>query len=135
MQNPDELIDFYRYPTGFSDKKFVETVLKDVANSKKLKKAGEPYKSAQEMLVEYGITMQQLKDIINAETQAKNLEIKGKILSGNVKVDEEGNVVRIYARAGELMVQCIEDAYKDELGFNVPITGEYLWGSSWSDAH
>lgn len=89
------------------------------------------------MIEEYNITMPELIKIINAEVDAKSLDGGKFLLSGNVKVLNNGNVGRCYSRAGELMVQAIEDAYK-EIGFTVPITGEYLVASSdegWSGAH
>lgn len=135
MQVPESEVEFYRFETGFKDSKFVETILKDVKKSKKLKKEGEPYKTAHEMLEEYQITMDQLKQIIKAEDDAKNLTVEGKThLSGNTRIID-GDVVRAYCRASELMVQCIEDAYKNELGFNVPITGEGLFGKTWGECH
>ena len=125
------------FDTGFSDKVFVKKILSDVAESKKKKKAGDEYKTAHQMLEEYNITMDQLKTIIKAETDAENLKIKGFILAGRVKVLDNGKVGACYSRAGEMMVQCIEDAYK-ELGFRVPITGEYLVAThkeGWAGAH
>ena len=135
LQVPESEVEFYRFPSGLEDRKMVETIFKDVEKSKKKKKNGEEYKSATSMLDEYGITMNQLKQIIKAENDASSLEVEGRLLSGNVKVDEDGNFVRAYTRSGELMVRCIEDAYKDELGFSVPITGAFLYGKSWYDAH
>lgn len=126
---------FKKFETGFTDKTFVESILNDVKNSKKKKKEGEPYKSAKEMCNEYEITMDQLTSVIKAEDEAKSLESGKFVLSGNVRVMEDGSVARCYSRAGELMVKCIEDAYKDELGFHVPITGEYLYGHSWGSCH
>lgn len=128
-------MELFRFPTGFDNKEFVELVLKDVNNSKKLKKAGESYKTAHEMLVEYNITMDELKNIICAEEKAKNLSIEGKVLSGNVRVMEDGSVARAYSRASEIMVKSIEDAYRKELGFTVPITGEGLFGKTWGQCH
>ena len=112
--------------------------MRDVSKSKKAKGAGKPYKSAKEMLDEYGISMEQLKKIIKALSDAEGLEGGKFALSGNTKVLEDGSVGRCYSRAGELMVRAIEDAYKNELGFRVPITGEYLVAHSdegWAGAH
>lgn len=128
-------MELFRFPTGFNNKEFVELILKDVNNSKKLKKAGESYKTAHEMLIEYGITMDELKSIICAEEKAKNLSIEGKVLSGNVRVMEDGSIARAYSRASEIMVKSIEDAYSKELGFTVPITGEGLFGKTWGQCH
>ena len=108
----------------------VKKILKDVSESKKKKKAGEEYKTAKEMIEEYDITMDQLKKLIDTEKQAKELEGGKFLLSGNVRYSDDGKIIRCYCRAGELMVQCIEDAYKKELGFKVPITGEYLFGKT-----
>lgn len=135
LQVPESEIQIFRFPTGFTDKAFVKRVLSDVKNSKKLKKEGEKYKTANEMLIEYSITMQQLKDIIKAESDASSMEIEGKILSGNSRVMEDGSIARAYSRANEIMVQSIEDAYSKELGFTVPITGSGLFGKSWGDCH
>lgn len=134
IEIPPNLIRFKEFSTGFEDKGFVETVLKDVAKSKKNKKAGKEYKSAKEMCEEYNITMDQLKKVINAETEAKELEGGKFLLSGNVKVLPNGNVARAYSRTGELMVKAIEEAYV-QMGFRVPITGEYLFGKNWADCH
>lgn len=123
------------FDTGFDDSDLVQKVISDVNKSKKKKEAGEPYKTANEMLEEYSITMEQLKSIIKADTDANKLVCEGFILSGKTKI-VNGKVVRAYCRAGELMVHSIEEAYK-KLGFRVPITGEYLiatpsegWGGS-----
>lgn len=116
----------------------MEKVLKDVKKSKKQKADGKPYKTAKEMLSEYSINMDQLKAIIHANESAENLDGGKFVLSGNVKVLEDGSIGRCYSRAGELMVKAIEDAYKNELGFRVPITGEYLVATSdegWAGAH
>jgi len=78
--------------------------------------------------------MDQLKKVINAETEAKELEGGKFLLSGNVKVLPNGNVARAYSRTGELMVKAIEEAYV-QMGFRVPITGEYLFGLNWADCH
>jgi len=137
LQSPEKLLRWKEFETGFTDKPFVDRLLKDVAKAKKDKKNGEEYKSANEMLTEYEISMNDLKKVIKAESDAESLDGGKFILSGNIKVLENGNVGRCYSRAGEMMVQCIEDAYK-ELGFNVPITGEYLVASSeegWAGAH
>ena len=112
--------------------------MKDVKKSKDSKKKGKLYKTAKEMLSEYQITMDELKTVIKAESDAEDLDGGKFILSGNVKVLEDGTIGRCYSRAGELMVKAIEDAYKDELGFRVPITGEYLVAHSsegWAGAH
>lgn len=112
--------------------------MEDVKKSKDNKKKGKPYKTAKEMLEEYQISMEDLKTVIRAESDAKDLEGGKFTLSGNVKVLEDGTVGRCYSRAGELMVKAIEDAYKEELGFRVPITGEYLVAHSsegWAGAH
>ena len=90
------------------------------------------------MLEEYNIDMEQLKKVIKANKDAEDLDGGKFILSGNIKVLEDGSIGRCYSRAGELMVKAIEDAYKDGLGFRVPITGEYLVASSdegWAGAH
>lgn len=89
------------------------------------------------MCEEYSIDMNQLKDIINAQDLAEATERGRFILSGNTKVLDDGSIGIAYSRAGELMVKCIEDAYK-ELNFKVPITGEYLMASpeeGWAGAH
>ncbi len=86
------------------------------------------------MCEEYNITMDQLKQVINAETESKELEGGKFLLSGNVKVLPNGNVARAYSRTGELMVKAIEEAYV-QMGFRVPITGEYLFGKNWADCH
>ncbi|QZI87062.1 hypothetical protein MYOV085v1_p0040 [Vibrio phage 355E48.1] len=134
IEIPPELIRFKEFSTGFKDKSFIETVLKDVSKSKKNKKAGKEYKSAKEMCEEYNITMDQLKVIISAETDAKELDGGKFLLSGNVKVLPNGNVARVYSRTGELMVKAIGEAYV-QMGFRVPITGEYLFGKNWADCH
>lgn len=90
------------------------------------------------MLEEYNINMEQLKQVIRANKDAEGLDGGKFILSGNIKVLEDGTIGRAYSRSGELMVKAIEDAYKDELGFRVPITGEYLvahHSEGWYGAH
>lgn len=137
LQCPDELIRWKRFETGFDNQEFVQKLLKDVSKSKESKAKGKPYKSAKEMIQEYGITMDQLKQVIKAQDDAENLEGGKFVLSGNTKVLKDGTIGRCYSRAGELMVKCIEDAYK-LLEFKVPITGEYLVASSeegWAGAH
>ena len=134
LQAPDKLVRWKRFDTGFSDPLFVERILKDVDKSKKAKAKGKPYKTAKEMLKEYSISMDNLKKIIKAREDAENLDGGNFVLSGNTRVMEDGTIGRCYCRAGELMVQCIEDAYK-ELKFKVPITGEYLVGTDWASCH
>jgi len=137
LQVPDKLVRWKRFETGFSDQDLVKRLLADVAKSKKAKSKGKPYKTAKEMLKEYNMTMEQLKCIIEAKDQADNLEGGKFILSGNTKVLEDGSIGRCYSRAGELMVRCIEDAYK-ELNCPVHITGEYLVAhhtEGWAGAH
>lgn len=135
MQVPESEVRFKEFDTGFTDGSLVKKILKDVAKSKKKKEAGEEYKTALQMLDEYNITMDQLKVVIKAESDAKQYKADKFVLSGNIRYTEDGKILRCYCRAGELMVKCIEDAYKDELNFTVPITGEYLFGKSWGDAH
>lgn len=134
LECPDELVRWKRFETGFTDANFVSKVLKDVDKSKKAKAKGKPYKTAKEMIEEYNISMDQLKNIIKAESDAENLDGGKFLLSGNTRVLADGSVGRCYCRAGELMVKCIEDAYK-ELNFKVPITGEYLVGTDWASCH
>lgn len=134
LQVPEELVRWKRYETGFSDKAFVEKVLKDVDKAKKNKKKGKEYKSAKTMCEEYEITMDQLKQIISAGKQAEETDGGRFILSGNTRVLDDGSIGIAYSRAGELMVEAIQDAYK-ELNFSVPITGEYLVGKNWADCH
>lgn len=89
------------------------------------------------MCSEYNVSMGQLKQAIKAESDAKEFNSKGYILSGNVKIFSDGTVNKAYSRAGELMVQCIEDAYK-ELNCPVHITGEYLMATpdeGWAGSH
>lgn len=115
----------------------MQKLLKDVSKSKESKAKGKPYKSAKEMIQEYDITMDQLKKVIKAQDDAENLEGGKFVLSGNTKVLKDGTIGRCYSRAGELMVKCIEDAYK-LLEFKVPITGEYLVASrdeGWGGSH
>lgn len=134
MQVPKELVRWKRFETGFTDQGFVEKVLKDVAESKGKKKKGKPYKSAVEMCEEYSISMQQLTEIIKAQTAAEDLEIEDFLLSGNTRVMEDGTVARAYSRAGVLMVEAIEEAYQ-QLNCPVHITGEYLCNTSWATCH
>lgn len=89
------------------------------------------------MCEEYSIDMEQLKDIINAQDLAESTDGGRFILSGNTKVLDDGSIGIAYSRAGELMVKCIEDAYK-LLKCPVHITGEYLMASpeeGWAGAH
>lgn len=111
--------------------------MKDVKKSKELKEKGKDYKTEYEISEDYNINTGQLTSLILAESEAKGLTVERFKLSGNVKVLDNGDVGRCYCRAGEAMVEAIEEAYK-ELGFRVPITGEYLVASSeegWSGAH
>ncbi len=123
------------FETGLSCQKTVNNLLNDVKKSKKKKAAGEEYKTAKEMCEEYSIDMETLKKTIQAKEDADSLEGGKFLLSGKSWTLENGNIARFYSRAGELMVQCIEDAYKDELRFDVPISGEYLVGRTWGDSH
>lgn len=134
MQVPDNLVRWKKFPSGIDDGELVKKILSDVAASKKLKGKGKPYKSAQEMLVEYSITMDQLKSAIKAESDAKELTNDKFELAGNTFVFENGDIGKSYSRAGELMVRAIEGAYK-QLGFTVPISGCYLTGRSWAGCH
>jgi hypothetical protein len=134
LQCPDGLVRWKRFDTGFSDPTLVTRILGDVDKSKKAKSKGKPYKTAKEMLEEYGISMEELKGIIKARENAENLDGGKFKLSGNTRVLEDGSIGRCYCRVGELMVQCIEDAYK-QLDFHVPITGEYLIGTDWASCH
>jgi len=134
LQVPENLVRWKEFETPFKDGVLVKKILSDVKKSKDKKKKGKPYKSAKEMLEEYNITMDELKATINAEKEAKDLEGGNFVLSGNVRVMGNGSVGRAYSRAGELMVKAIEEAYV-ELGFTVPITGEWLIGRNWYECH
>lgn len=134
LQVPDSLVRWKKFENGLKDKTKVEDILRDVDKSKKLKEKGKPYKSAIEICNEYGIEMDQLKAVINSHSQAIALEGGKFSLSGNVRVLDDGSLGRAYTRAGELMVRCIEDAYK-LLDFKVPITGSYLIGKDWAETH
>lgn len=103
-------------------------------NSKKLKKSGKGYKSAKKMCEEYQISMDQLKQVIKAKTDSDNLDGGRFILAGKSYIMDNGNIGRAYSRTGELMVKAIEEAYV-EMGFRVPISGEYLVGRNWADCH
>lgn len=135
MQVPESEVRFKEFDTGFTDKNFVEKLLKEVKTSDKKKDAEEEYKDHETICKENDISLDQLQKVIFAEKSAKGLDGGKFILSGNVRVTSRGKVARCYCRAGELMVQCIQDAYRDELKFDVPITGEYLFGKSWGDCH
>lgn len=134
LQVPDSLIRWKEFDTGFDDSVLVSDILADVKNSKELKAKGKPYKSANEMLTEYSISMDQLRSVINADKEARDLDGGRFVLSGNVRVLDNGNVARCYSRAGEAMVEAIEEAYS-QMGFDVPITGSYLVGLDWADCH
>lgn len=134
MQVPDELVRWKKFDSGINDGGKVKKILADVSKSRKLKGKGEPYKSAAEMLIEYEISMDQLKSVIKADNDARELVNDKFTLAGNIWVFEDGSVGKSYSRAGELMVKAIEDAYI-ELGFSVPITGAYLTGTSWASCH
>jgi hypothetical protein len=134
LQVPNEMVRWKEFPTGLDDSGLVKVILEDVDNSRKLKSKGKEYKSANDMLTEYNISMDQLKCIINADKLANDLDGGKFVLSGNTRIMDNGSIGRSSSRAGEAMVEAIEEAYV-ELGFNVPITGCYLTGKSWSDCH
>lgn len=117
------------FDTGINCKK---KVLEILSSHKDSSKKG---KSEVEIAGDLGISLDTLNKVIKAKKDADSLQGGKFLLSGRSWVLENGNVARFYSRAGELMVQCIEDAYKDELKFQVPITGEYLCGRTWGDAH
>lgn len=137
LQVPDKLVRWKKFDTTINNGETVKKVLADVKDSKKKKSKGKEYKTANEMLVEYNITMDQLKSAIKAEKDAEDLSNEKFLLSGNTYVFEDGKIGRSYSRAGELMTHAIEEAYV-ELGFRVPITGEYLVADredGWAGAH
>lgn len=121
--------------TGLTDKKLTEQVINVVKKSKKKEKEGEEFKTLSEIADSFELTEEQINQVMKAYNEAEDLNGGKFLLSGKSWVLENGNVGRFYCRAGELMVQCIEDAYKYELNFHVPISGEYLVGRSWGDAH
>ena len=86
------------------------------------------------MIAEYNITMDQLKDTMQAQSDADSYEVEGFLLSGNTRIRSNGSVAKAYSRAGVLMVEAIEEAYV-QMKFNVPITGEYLVGRNWAECH
>lgn len=135
LQIPPEQMRVKEFITGLSDKKLTEKVIKEVKVSKKKEKEGEEFKTIDTICSELNLTEGVLNQVMKAHNEAEDLNGGKFLLSGKSWVLENGNVARFYCRAGELMVQCIEDAYKDELKFHVPITGEYLVGRTWGDAH
>lgn len=134
LQVPEKQVRWKEFPTPFEDGDFVKLLLEDIKLSKSNKKKGLPFKSAKEMVTEYNITIDQIKQVMKAEEDAISYEVEGFLLSDNVRIRENGSVARAYSRAGALMVESIEEAYL-QLGFNVPITGAYLIGKNWSDCH
>lgn len=128
------MVRWKEFKTPFTDGKFVKLLLADVKKSKEAKKKGKPFKSAKEMVEEYNITMDQLKDTIKSQTDAEGYEVSGFTLSGNTRIRSNGSVARAFSRAGVLMVEAIEEAYV-QMKFNVPITGCYLVGKNWSECH
>lgn len=69
----------------------------------------------------------------DTKEEAENYSVDGFILSGNVK-EIDGKWCRIWTKAGQLMVEAIEEAAR-ELGCPFGITGEYLYGKRWSACH
>lgn len=122
------------WETPLDNGELLKTILKDVEKSKELKGKGKPYKTAKEMCEEYEISMDTLREIIKVEKEAKDFSTEKFLLSGNIRIEEDGRICKAYCRAGELMVKSIEEAYQT-LGFKVPITGEYLFGRSWAECH
>lgn len=119
------------------DKSLIENILKSVDDAEKAKAKEKEYQSEEDICLQYSIAPENLHQICSASKSAKELNGGKFVLSGNTKVLDNGNIARAYCRAGELMVRCIEDAYK-MLEFKVPITGEYLMATpeeGWSGAH
>jgi hypothetical protein len=86
------------------------------------------------MCEEYNIDMNQLRKVIKAKEESDNLSGGRFVLSGKSYYMDNGSVGRAYSRTGELMVKAIEEAYI-EMGFRVPISGEYLVGRNWAECH
>jgi len=131
LQVPDKLMRLKEFETGLSDKKLVDNLVKNIDDMEKKGKY-----TKEEICQKFSIEIEQLNRVIQAKANAESLDGGKFVLSGNIKVLDNGNIARAYCRAGELMVKAIEDAYK-MLNFKVPITGEYLiatpeegWGGS-----
>ena len=123
------------FNTGLTDKKLVEKIISTVKKNKKKEKEGEEFLTINQIAESLNLSIESIDQVMKAHSDAEDLDGGKFVLSGKSWVLENGNIGRFYCRAGELMVQCIEDAYKDELNFHVPITGEYLVGRTWGDAH
>ena len=134
MQVPEALMRWKKFETGVANKDVVDKVIHDIKSAKKNKKNNKPFLTDKEIGELYELTEQDVIKINKAKQDADDLEINGFLLSGNTFTFEDGSVGRNYSRAGVLMVEAIEEAY-EELGFRVPITGEYLSGTSWGSCH
>ncbi|QVW02124.1 DNA polymerase [Vibrio phage ICP1] len=137
LQVPNNLVRLKEFDTGINEKTTVESVLKLIDKAAKLKDKGEDFDSYQVIGSKFGLSETQVENVVQARSAAKSLEGGKFVLSGNIKILDNGNIARAYCRAGELMVKCIEDAYKI-LEFNVPITGEYLMATpeeGWGGSH
>ncbi len=123
-----------KFETGVENKEVVNHVIHDLGRAKKNKKSGKDFLSNCQIGLQYGITGQDVDNIAKAKVDADNLEMGNFLLSGNTYTFENGDIGRNFSRAGVIMVEAIEEACP-QLDCPVKITGEYLCGKTWGDAH
>lgn len=134
LQVPDSLMRWKKFETPLTDKKTIENILHDVKEAKGNEKKGKDFLSVEDIASKNGVSVDDVIGTTEAQKQASGLVVEGFMLAANTYVFETGAIGRCYSRAGVLMVEAIEEAYK-QLNCPVHITGEYLAGKNWANCH
>ncbi len=134
LEVPDSEVRWKNFSTPFDNRKDVTMIIEAKAKNDKLEKKGKEFKDVKGIAKELGFSTEDVQATLDTHKEVRDYTVEGYVLSGNVRVRGDGAIGKCYSLAGVLMVKAIEDAYV-ELGFTVPITGEYLAGRCWMECH
>ena len=112
----------------------IESVVQEVAKAAKNEKKGKPFKTNLEIADGLQLTLEQVYGILSAKKSAEDLKIDGFVLAGNIRLFDDGSFGKGYTKAGQLMVEAIEEATK-QMGCPFDISGEYMIGRNWGECH
>lgn len=128
LEIPRKYIRLKEYSTGFELPHDILSILK----SSKKKDDPEGF-----IMDKCSFSRDQVQEVVGAVSECKKYMDGfegGKFTLAGKPFVEGNKVCAAYSRAGELLIQSIEDASKS-LNSPVIITGEYLIGNSWASAH
>ena len=130
---PDELITPYYFETGFEDSTFIKKVIKTYDKELKNHKEKKPFRDRKQIAEDFGITFDQLINIIDQRDKCEGFEHpEGKLLSNSAVVD--GKFVRYYSRVGELGDWSLTQAGK-YFKLPLPFNAAYDIGNNLAETH